>query len=383
MLSFHARRSLKLMLSLVVVLSALATGAFGAAAQGAPGVVYTMTNEEAGNAVITWQRGADGSLELGESFPTGGDGSGGGLGSQGALVLSRNGQWLLAVNAGSNEVSAFQVHADGLELTSTVASGGEMPISATIHNRLVYVLNAGGDGNITGFTLDNAGTLVPLDGSTRGLSQAGAGPAQVQFTPAGDMLVVTEKATNRIDVYVLDESGLPVSRVVNDSHGATPFGFDFNQQGTLVVSEAFGGAENASAVSSYTINANGSLHLVSGSVATTETAACWIIVTPNGHRAYTTNTGSGSVSAFSIRPDGRTFLVDGTIENLPEDGQAALTGEGSSPIDAAISRNGQFLYVLNGGTDSISVFAIDAHGDLSEVGQVTGLAASSVGIAAG
>jgi 6-phosphogluconolactonase (cycloisomerase 2 family) len=384
MFPFHARRSLKLMLSLAVVLSAFATGAFGAAAQGAPGVVYTMTNEEAGNAIITWQRGADGSLEMSEAFPTGGDGSGGGLGSQGALVLSRNGQWLLAVNAGSNEISAFQVHEDGPELTSTVDSGGEMPISVTIHNRLVYVLNAGGDGNITGFVLDDAGTLVPLDGATRGLSQAGgAGPAQVQFTPAGDMLVVTEKATNRIDVYAVDENGIAGSAVVNDSHGATPFGFDFAQQGTLVVSEAFGGAENASAVSTYVRNTDGTLQLVSGSVATTESAACWVATTPDGRRAYTTNAGSGSVSAFGIRSDGRAFLVDGTIENLPEDGQAGLTGEGSSPIDAAVSRDGQYLYVLNGGTDSVSVLAIDTHGDLSEVGQVTGLAASSVGIAAG
>jgi 6-phosphogluconolactonase (cycloisomerase 2 family) len=89
------------------------------------------------------------------------------------------------------------------------------------------------------------------------------------------------------------------------------------------------------------------------------------------------------VSAFGIRADGRAFLIDDTIEHLPEDGQAGLTGEGSGPIDAAVSRDGAYLYVLNGGTDSISIFAIDAHGDLSEVGQVTGLDGSAVGIAAG
>ncbi len=131
------------------------------------------------------------------------------------------------------------------------------------------------------------------------------------------------------------------------------------------------------------INANGSLRLISGTVPSTETAACWVVTGPDGRRAYTTNTGSGSVSAFGIRFDGRAFLIDATIENLPADGKAALTGEGSSPIDATISADGQYLYVLNGGTDSISIFSIDAHGDLTEVGQVTGLAASTVGIVTG
>ena len=384
MLLFHSRRSLKLALALAVMLSVYASSIFGASAQGAPGAVFTMTNAEEGNEIVLWQPGGDSGLEVAASFATGGAGSGGGLGSQGALALSEDGEWLLAVNAGSAEISAFRVHSDGLELTSTVASGGTMPISVTIHGHLVYALNAGGDGNITGFMLDGSGDLVALAGSTRGLSQAGgAGPAQVQFTPSGDQLVVTEKATNRIDVYPVNSDGIAGSAVVNASHGMTPFGFEFAQNGTLVVSEAFGGAVDASAVSTYAINEDGSLRLISGSVSSTESAACWVAVTPDGRRAYTTNAGSGSVSAYGVRFDGRAFLIDATIEHLPEDGQAGLTGEGSAPIDASIGPDGQFLYVLNGGTASISIFAIDAQGNLTEAGQVSGLAATSVGIVAG
>ncbi len=384
MFLIHRSRALKLLLTGVVLVSLYAASAFGAAAQGAPGAVFTMTNAEEGNAVIVWQRGADGSLEMAGEYATDGDGSGGGLGSQGALFLSNSGDWLFAVNAGSDEISAFRVDPDGLSLTSTVSSGGEMPISIAVHGRWVYALNAGGAGNIAGFILNNAGELVPLDGATRGLSQSGGtGPAQVQFTPDGSQLVVTEKATNRIVVYPVGTDGIAGHATVNPSHGMTPFGFDFGQNGTLVVSEAFGGAEDASAVSTYDINHDGSLRLISGTVHSTETAACWVAVTPDGRHAYTTNTGSGSVSAFGIRYDGRAFLIDATLEHRPEDGKAGLTGDGSSPIDASVSQDGQFLYVLNGSADSISIFAVDGRGNLTDAGTVTGLASSTVGIVAG
>ena len=42
---------------------------------------------------------------------------------------------------------------------------------------------------------------VPCDGSDRPLSGAGTDPAQIAFTPHGDALVVTEKATNKIVTF--------------------------------------------------------------------------------------------------------------------------------------------------------------------------------------
>src|SRR5262245_59321990 len=135
------------------------------------GQVYSMSNSTAGNSVLAFNRSADGSLTYSTSYSTGGLGTGGGLGNQGAIQLDEAGKTLVVVDAGSNEISSFRVDGDGsLALADKVASGGSMPISVTISGHLVYVLNAGGAGNISGFTLSSQGDLAPIAGSTRPLS---------------------------------------------------------------------------------------------------------------------------------------------------------------------------------------------------------------------
>lgn len=347
------------------------------AAEDSAGTVYVMSNAAEANAVLVFERAADGSLSEAGAFPTGGLGTGAGLGSQGAVVLHENGRWLFAVNAGSNEVSVFSVTPDGLQLKDTEPSGGELPISLTARENLLYVLNAGGSGNITGFTIALNGELSPLPGSTRSLSNGGAGaapgPAQISFSPNGVLLVVTEKASNQILTYAVGSDGLPSGPVAHPSAGETPFGFDFSRRNYLIVSEAFGGAADASVVSSYQLN-GGDLKVISPAVATTETAACWVVVTQNGKFAYVTNTGSGTISGYRVRPDGSLVLLDA-------DGVTGVTGPGSSPIDAAFSAGDSFLYVLNAGAHTVAAFQLVAGGGLIPLGEVS-VPAGSVGIAA-
>ena len=333
------------------------------------GAIYTLSNEATGNAVIEFARGRDGELEQVASYPTGGLGSGSSLGSQGAVVLSDNGRWLLAVDAGSDEVSVFAVTHQGLRQTDRIGSGGDMPISVTIHRRLVYVLNAGGDGNISGFRLGGRGNLRPIPGLTRPLSTTASAPAQVEFTPGGRQLVVTEKDANAISTYRVGSFGRARGPIVNQSAGLTPFGFAFDARGHLIVSEAFGGAPGASAVSSYKLGRDGQLRTLSASEGTTQTAACWTVVV--GRFAYVTNTGSGTVSSYVIERDGEISLLDA---------DAGLTGVGSSPIDAAVSDGGRFLYVLGDGTDEITTFRVGRNGGLTEIDADGGLPSSSVGL---
>jgi 6-phosphogluconolactonase len=339
----------------------------------APGAVFTQTNATSGNSVLIYRRSADGSLASAGSVATSGTGSGAGLGSQGAVTLSDDGNWLLVVNAGSNDVSSFAVGDGGsLTLRGKASSGGIMPISVTVHDGLVYVLNAGGTGNISGLRLAGDGSLSPIPSSTRGLSTAAAGPAEVRFDASGAWLVVTEKNTNKIDTWRVDANGLATGRVVNASAGEEPFGFTFTTQGVLAVSEAFGGAVNASATSTYTINADGTLRIISASVPTTETAACWVVATKNGRFVYAANAGSASVSGYSVRQGQLSLLVAG--------GKSGNTG--ASPTDEAISQNSQFLYTLNGGSHTISSFGVSqANGDLSDVGAAT-VPTGVVGLAA-
>jgi 6-phosphogluconolactonase len=337
------------------------------------GAVYTMSNAVAGNDIISFDRLADGRLVQAGTVATGGAGTGAGLGNQGGLTLTRNERWLLAVNAGSDSVSVLEVQRHRLRLRDVEPSGGTLPVSVTEHRGVVYVLNAGSD-SITGFVLGRQGRLQPLEGSTRALSGAGVGAAQVSFSPDGHLLVVTEKNSNKIVTFAVDRRGLPGPAQVHDSNGQTPFGFAFGKRDQVFVSEAFGGAVDASATSSYEVDEDGGLTSISASVGTNQTANCWVVVTPNGRYAYVTNTGSGSISGYSIDFDGQIALLDA-------DGRTGVTGDGSAPIDLAIADGGRHLYSLNSGTNSIGIFQIHANGSLTALPFLAGLPAGANGLA--
>lgn len=328
------------------------TGSVMAKRQDSPGAVYTMTNADAdagGNQVLMFSRSADGSLGPAVAFATGGDGTGGGLGNQGGLILSPDNRWLFVVNAGSDTISVFRVKPNNLILIGSFDSGGTLPISLTVDRNLLYALNAGGVGNISGLIVERDGMLSPLAGSTQPLSGANTGPAQIGFSPDGNVLVVTEKATNNIDTYVVGVDGLASGPDVFTSEGATPFGFAFGKRNRLFVSEAAG------SVSSYMVYSDGDLEVISAAVPTNQFAACWVVVTKSGRYAYTTNAGSGSVSGYGINKEGRIVLLDST-------GRTGETGPG--PIDMALSNNSRFLYTLNSDDGTISGFRVKSNGQL-------------------
>ena len=335
------------------------------------GAVYSQTNAVAGNAVVAFDRAADGSLTPAGSYPTGGLGTGAGLGSQGAVTLDDH--LLLAVNAGSDQVSVFRVGPRGLRLVDVEPSGGDQPTSVTVHDGLVYVLNAGGTGNVSGFRLTRRGNLVPLAASTRPLSTGAAGPAQVQFSPDGDTVVVTEKATDVIDGFPVRRDGRLGTAVLSPSAGQTPFGFAFDRRGRLFVSEAFGGAAGQSAVSSYGVTRTGALGVVTPSAATLQTAACWVAVTDSGRYVYTGNTGSNSITGYATTPKG-------AITRLDPDGVTATTGR--STTDLALSNGSRYLYAHNAIDGSLSGFRVNFDGSLTPAGTTPGLPTSAVGLAA-
>jgi 6-phosphogluconolactonase (cycloisomerase 2 family) len=336
----------------------------------AAGAVYTMDNATAGNNILAFSRAHDGTLMEAGSFSTGGTGTGSGLGSQGALIINDN--WLFASNAGSNEVSVLKVTGKGVELLDVEASGGTMPISLTVHGNILYVLTAGGSGNISGFTVDTTGQLTPIAGSSQPLSSSSAGGAQVEFNPSGTYLVVTEKMTNMITIYPV-MNGVAGAGTSYPSAGQTPFGFAFANNNLLIVSEAFGGADGLSAMSSYWLSDAGVITLVSGPVATHQTAACWVVVTNNMKYTYTTNTGSASISGYSIDNSGVIALLDAN----------GVTGATqATPIDMALSNNSKYLYNLNSSAHSISMFMVGRDGSLASMGHVGNLPAGSVGLAA-
>ena len=339
------------------------------------GTVYTLTNDATDNELLVYRRGSDGSLRPAATYSTGGSGSGVGLGSQSAVFLNGDASWLFAVNAGSNELSAFRVDGETLRLVDCLPSGGEGPLSVTEHDGLVYVLNAGGTGTITGFSVGSDGHLHAVSHSTQPLSSSAAGGAQIAFDRQGSTLFVTEKATNRIDRFAVDVRGRAGAAVSIPATGQTPFGFAVTTRNQLVVSEAFGGAAGASALSSYLdgSGSSGALSPVGSAVADTQSAACWVNLLHGGSLALTSNTGSGSISSYDVAHDGSLTLVDAT---------AGSTGDGSKPEDMALSADERFLYVLEAGTGSVGVFAVAASGTLTSRPALTGLPPATSGLAA-
>jgi 6-phosphogluconolactonase (cycloisomerase 2 family) len=267
---------------------------------------------------------------------------------------------------------------DGLVLVDRADSGGQRPISLAYSRNLLYVLNAGGAvggaDSISGFHVGADGNLAPIAGSTHALSEVNTGPAQISFNNDGDVLVVTEKATNLIDTFMVDASGVAGPASTHVSAGVTPFGFAIGKRDQILVSEAAGGAEDQSSLSSYSLGKDGSLTLVSGAVPTTETAACWAVVSNDGRYVYTTNAGSGSVSGYEIGFDGALTLLDA-------DGRTGITGKDTGPLDMVVSNDGRNLYTLNGSSSTIGAFTIKDKGGLAKLNSHVTVPATANGLA--
>jgi 6-phosphogluconolactonase (cycloisomerase 2 family) len=366
--------SLPLLIGLSVI--ALATPLVVSAQYGrADGAVFSMTNAVAGNRVVAFDRLADGRLNPARSFSTGGTGTGGGLGNQGALAISDSGNWLLAVNPGSDSVSVFFVFGNYLLRTDTRPSGGVRPVSVAIENDVVYVLNAGSD-SLQGFKLGIYGRLTPIAGSKTPLSGSGTGAAQVGFNRDGDLLAVTEKATNLVLSFPVDGDGALGEVHVQASPAPTPFGFSFGRSDQLLVSEAAGGAAGASTLSSYRLDADGAASVVTGASPSGQSAACWVVTTRDGRYAYVSNTASDNLSAYSVAGNGAVGLLAGNPI-------AASTGAGSGPTDMALDRNSRYLYVLNPNNSTLSALQLSADGTLKTIEtQASGLPASATGLVA-
>ena len=340
------------------------------------GFVYVMTNQATGNTVVQFQRALSGQLTRLQEVSTHGTGTGlskDSLASQDSLVLSSDGQLLLAANAGSNEISVLSAGASGLQFLSKVSSGGTFPNSLAMNGNLVYVLNAKGTPSITGYRLSNTGTLTPIPNSTHVLpGGVNSAPSDVKFSQDGTLLLVPETATNQIDVFPVDNTGLASDGVAMPSSGKKPFALNFATRDRLLVTEV-GPPGGSSAVSSYTLSDTNGLEAISTSVPDQQNGACWIAVTNDKSYAFISNTASGTISSYKIDPHGTVTLANKVA--------GVTTNATSFPIDSALSDDNRYLYVEESTAGTVVIFGV-SNGALTNLGTVGGLPVSIQGIAA-
>jgi 6-phosphogluconolactonase (cycloisomerase 2 family) len=345
-----------------------ATDNDGFAAQHA---VFVMTNDADANEVVAFERAPNGTLHSPRKYATGGRGSGGTvdpLGSQGSLTLSDDRELLFAANAGSGSVSVFRVFGSHLALIDKTASGGSEPNAVAQHGRLVYVLNTAGSSSVVGFAL-HEGRLTRIADSLRFLSANFVNSASLAFSRDGRYLVVTERATNSIDVFRVQADGRLSSITVNPAVGPGTFAATFAPNGAILVSETGGPGPNSSTISSYSIQADSKLLPISATVPTLGAANCWNVVTPDGRFVYASNAGTSSISGFAIGGNGSLAPLPGTV--------LGLNPSGSTNLDITVSADGAYLYSLNAGSGSIGIFEIERDGSLTNFGTQGGLPAAA------
>jgi 6-phosphogluconolactonase len=336
------------------------------------GLLFTETNDPSNNQIEMFSRAPTGALTKVGSFSTQGTGTGSALKDQGAVALNPARTYLYAVNAGSNDITAFSVQPNGLTFINRINSGGVGPNSLTIHGALLYALNAQGTPSINGFRIAANGSLSALPGATAPLSGPDSEGAEVSFNPAGTLLVVAERGASNLDTYTLVH-GLPSAPLIQPSNGPGPYGFAFDNHGFLIVSEV-----TNSSVSSYSVSPTGVLSVITGSLIDFGQAACWIVNTNNkrftSQYSYTTNTPSGTISGFKIGSDGSLTLLD-------SNGITAQLPAKSEPLDMTVDATSNYLYVLEQALGAVTAFRIDSDGSLAILGTISGMPKTVVGLA--
>lgn len=329
--------------------------------------LYTESNNAGTNSILIYKITKNGMAESIGTVLSGGSGTGKGLGSQGALAIDQTKGWLYAVNAGGNSVSSFKIGEHGkLILAHSANTYGKTPVSVSVHDNLLYVLDRGSD-NIEGFKIGSEGVLTPIDGSVETLSATGVDAPQISFTPNGNWIVVTEKATNVIGTFKVKTDGSINTGTFTPSVGQTPFGFDFARN-FMIVSDAAGGAAGAGASTSYTVY-NGMPSAVNGAVASSQAAPCWVATTKHGRFAYVTNTASNNISSYYVSAQGDLYLVYG---------EAAKTDGG--PVDIVVAANNYDVFELNAKASTIGWYQRKPLGKLALKATITGLPASTTGL---
>lgn len=309
--------------------------------------VYTATNGSS-NAIAAYRRDASTGVigSLFGLYGTGGAGSGDLLVSQSGLIT--DGRYLFVVNPGSNSISSLAIGATGaLARVSTVDSGGTFPVSLILRGGQLLVLNQGTGGrapSLAGFTVAASGQLTAT--GLRTALTLGNVPTHIVLNASGSLLILLVPqpvgSGHMVSYAVSYDTSGNIARLTKryDFTGLPgPFAGVFSPRATasnqlLVVDE------NLPGTISFLVGTSGSL-TVNNSANNRQRFPCWIVVTAAGTSAFTTNTGSDTLSLFAVASDGRMTL------------RSNVAAAGHLPTDLTLDPAGRYLYEVNVGNASV------------------------------
>jgi len=409
------------------------------------GAVYTMTNDLIENEIVAFGINSGGQLAHIGDFRTGGLGStefDGGEGldpliSADSIIITED-DCLVCVNAGSDTITSFIIEEDmSLTKVSTINSGGVGPNSLAYSDGVVFVSNIDRDGfalgdasvpraepndegNVTGFTINANGILIPIAGSTIYLDNR---PADIGFSADGANLIVTSitagsaalpgpGAANSVAVYGISQSGSVTGMLgsatgtqVGNADGrnlASAIDFDTTVIGGrefVVVTEARefnseGGppalpALQAGSISVYELMSDGELVEIAADVALGDPAgspfdasnqltSCWIDFGADQRTFYVSNAINSTISSFRLSDDGTPNL----LQQVAASGVSGFANGGTTGpevfgttdgfIDLDVTTDGKYLYQLEGLSGEISAYAVEDDSSLTLVQDVSG-----------
>ncbi len=361
-----------------------------AADQRLQNVVYVQTNDPAGNAILAYSRGADGSLRPlpGSPFPTGGTGitstfALGPFDSDQEIITNPAHTLLFATNGGSDTIAVFRIAPNGAlshVQGSPFYSGGSNPVSLGLAGNVLCVVNKDNDPdhpgqflpNYTTFHVNAQGRLIPMPSATI-YEPLGSDPSQALIAPVGSLMFGADFLGGLLRSFAIAPSGrlisratlpLPPSEFAGTGKPPLPLGLAAHPDRALL----YVGFVTVNKVGVYRYGLDGSLHFLR-TVPDSGKGVCWLLVNKSGTRLYASNTGDPSVSVFDIATD-PTRPIEIQKINLK-------TVPGSNPggFQFGLDPTGSFLHVVTqfdqatstAAANALHVFRVGANGLLTEV----------------
>ena len=307
----------------------------------------------------------------GSPFATGGTGGGGGPFAVNRATTCSTQKLIYVSNAESNDISGFSVDPSTGSLAPVPdspfptggSSGGAIALACTPKGQFLLAAN-NGSADITVFRIGSDGALTPVVGSPFTL---GSPPAGITISPDGNFLAVALVGVDAIAMFGIAPDGtlspVPGSPFSGAGVGALA-GIDINCGGKVL----FGGASNdqTTIVNVFDIATNGALTPLSGSpfpqplppfpAPGVGINSNVVLLSPNERLLFVSNQQSQSVTVFSVASSGNLSPVAGSPFSAP--GSIFPTG-------MAMDQGGNFLYVADG--SSIYGYSVASDGALTSV----------------